>query len=72
MSYKLANLEVTPRAGGFLVRVVLERRNVDANPLDDKVDEYIVSTYAKLIKALKSEFAEFKPVPKPRKPKEAK
>jgi hypothetical protein len=57
---------VEPRQGGFLCKVTLENANRDANEMDDKYEEYIVSNYVKLMKAIKSEFQDFKPERKPR------
>lgn len=56
---KLLSLHVTPKEGGFLVRAVLDNKEFVE-------DEYIVSTYAKLLKAVKQELVEFKPVRKPK------
>ena len=70
MPYKMTSLCIKARNGGFIVGVELENANVDGNPNDNKYDEYVVSTYAKLLKALKEELNEFKPERKPRVKKE--
>ena len=66
MAYKLNSLTVQARQGGFIVYVTLDNANVDANPNDNKEETYVVPTYAKLMKALKDEFQDFKPERKPR------
>jgi hypothetical protein len=68
---KLNSINVSVRNGGFIVRVHLEDSNIDANPADDTFDEYVVTTYAKLMKALKAELEDFRPKRKPRVKKEA-
>jgi hypothetical protein len=70
MAYKLVRFVVEPKQGGFLCAVTLDNDNRDANPNDDKFEEYVVPNYAKLIKAFKSEFQDFKPERKPRVKKE--
>lgn len=70
MAYKLVKFTVEPRQGGFLCKITLENANRDANEGDDKYEEYIVTNYAKLMKAFKAEFQDFKPVRKPRVKKE--
>ena len=61
MSNNLMGLNVTVSKGGFIVDVYLS----DAAP-----DQYVVTSYAKLLKAIKDEFRDFKPVRKPRAKKE--
>jgi hypothetical protein len=70
MAYKLSSLYIKARNGGFIVGAELESDNVDANPNDNKYDEYVVSSYAKLMKAIKDELKDYKPVRKPRAKKE--
>lgn len=70
MAYKVTDFEVSVRNGGFIVRVSLENNNVDANPLDNKIDEYIVPTYGRLLRAFKEEFKDYKPARKTRAKKE--
>jgi hypothetical protein len=66
MAYKVSNITIRARNGGFIVGVDLENANIDANLNDNKYDEYVVPTYAKLMKALKEELKDFAPVRKPR------
>lgn len=68
---KLTDLSISARNGGFIVRAVLEEKNQDGNPGDNTVDEYVVASYAKLMKAIKSELEDFRPVRKPREKKVA-
>lgn len=70
MAYKLRDFAVQVRNGGFIVNVTLENGNIDANQADDKYDQYIVTSYAKLLKAFKDEFKDFQPARKPRAKKE--
>jgi hypothetical protein len=63
---KLNNMNIAVRNGGFIVHVTLEDGNIDGNPMDNTVDEYVVGTYAKLMKAIKAEFADLVPERKPR------
>ena len=53
MAYKVSNINIRARNGGFIVGVDLENANVDGNAFDNKFDEYVVPSYAKLMKALK-------------------
>lgn len=56
---KVASLHITPMEGGFIVRAVLTD-----GPGEYNEDQYIVSTYAQVLKAVKAELQEFKPVRK--------
>jgi hypothetical protein len=56
---KLLSLHITPMNGGFLVRAVL---NTGKDEYTD--DQYIVGTYAQVLKAVKTELDDFKPVRK--------
>lgn len=58
---KLMNFTVVPKQGGFVVEVTLE----DANGHMTN-DDYLVTSYAKLLKAFKEEFKSYKPVRKPK------
>ena len=69
MADKLRELVVLPRGGGFIIRAEVKQTLDDGNEVDVS-DEYVVSSYGKLFKALKSEFEGFKPARKPRAKKE--
>lgn len=58
---KLISFEVEPKQGGFVVMVRFDDVNGHRN-----VDEYLVTSYAKLLKAFKEEFKSYKPVHKPK------
>lgn len=68
MAYKVRDFGVQVRNGGFIVNVTLE--DGDSNQFEDKFDQYIVTSYAKLLKAFKDEFKDFQPARKPRAKKE--
>lgn len=67
MARKLTCFSVLPREGGFILNATLE--NPD-NANDTIMDEYVVPSYARLLKAFKDEFKDYRPRRKPRKPKE--
>lgn len=56
---KVNSLSVTPMEGGFIVNVSVFQPGM--GQIDDT---YIVNTYAKLLKAIKNEFRDYKPVRK--------
>ena len=62
---KLVSLHITPMNGGFLMRAML-----DLGKDEYKEDQYIVGSYAQVLKAVKTELDDYKPVRKPRAPKE--
>lgn len=68
--YKLTDLHINAVSGGFVVDLSFEKDNKDGNPFDNKYEKHVLPTYAKLMKFLKTELADFKPVRKPRVKKE--
>lgn len=64
--YKLSEMHIDAVSGGFIVDLVFEKDNKDGNPVDNQYEKHVIPTYAKLMKFLRTELADFKPERKPR------